>query len=128
MRIGPRIGIALLPVAAPSRLDRAFSRIQEIAWLASFGDGGVEHAPQETGEALRSRDTVPSLVDVIAQSVYIMQVRITRARMAGDPPDVLLAPKLGHIRLLEFHRAAEAVDAGYRCAEIASDNIAEQLR
>ena len=115
-------------VAAPSRLDRAFSRIQEIPWLASFGDGGVERAAQDAAEVAPSRDIVPSLVDVIAQSVYIMQVRITRARMAGDPPDVLLAPKLGHIRLLEFHRAAEAIDAGYRCAEIASGNIAEQLR
>ena len=115
-------------VAASSRLDRAFSRIQELPWLTAFGEGDVEQVPQDAAKAVRNRDSAPSLVDVIAQSVYIMQVRITRARMAGDPPDVLLAPKLGHIRLLEFHRAAEAIDAGYRCAEAASGHIAEQLR
>ncbi|WJW76755.1 patatin-like phospholipase RssA [Thiohalobacter sp. IOR34] len=65
----------------------------------------------------------PSLVDVITQSVYIMQVRITRARMAGDPPDVLLTPRLGDIRLMEFHRGAEAMAAGRRAAEQAREQI-----
>lgn len=48
--------------------------------------------------------------------------------MAGDPPDVLLEPKLGHIRLVEFHRATEAIEVGYRCAEAAADSILKQLR
>ena len=112
----------------PSRFDRAFTRMQEIPWLATLGDGLVNRTQQWMSEFRQNSDALPSLVDVIAQSVYIMQVRITRARMAGDPPDILLAPKLSHIRLLEFHRAAEAIDAGYRCAEAAAANIAEQLR
>ena len=48
-------------------------------------------------------------------TIYIMQDRITRSRMAGDPPDVMVAPQLGHIRLLDFHRAEEAIDEGYAC-------------
>jgi NTE family protein len=51
------------------------------------------------------------------QSLYIMQVRITRARLAGDPPDILLTPRVGHIHLMEFHRASEAIEEGYSCAE-----------
>ncbi|MGE0081885.1 MAG: patatin-like phospholipase RssA [Thiohalomonadaceae bacterium] len=59
----------------------------------------------------------PGLFDVIASSINIMQDRITRSRMAGDPPDVLLAPRLGHIGLLEFDRADEAITEGRRAVE-----------
>ena len=110
------------------RLDKAFSRMQEIPWLANLGDGLMTRTQQWVNDVTRSGDSIPSLVDVIAQSVYIMQVRITRARMAGDPPDVMLVPKLGHIRLLEFHRAAEAIDEGYRCAAAAAASFEERLR
>ena len=57
----------------------------------------------------------PSLFDAIAGSVNIVQDRITRSRLAGDPPDLLLAPKLSHIGLLEFYRASEAIDEGEKC-------------
>jgi NTE family protein len=59
------------------------------------------------------RRETPGFFEVLAGALYIMQDRITRSRMAGDPPDVVLAPRLGHIRLLEFHRAAEAIDEGH---------------
>lgn len=56
----------------------------------------------------------PGLFDVMTMAVNIMQDRITRSRMAGDPPDLLLSPRLGRIGLLEFARGAEAIDEGYK--------------
>jgi NTE family protein len=47
------------------------------------------------------------------QSFNIIQDRISRARLAGDPPDLSLHPKLSDIGLSEFHRAGEAIDRGY---------------
>lgn len=67
--------------------------------------------------AHRENDKPPSLFDAIAGSVNIIQDRITRSRMAGDPPDIVLSPKLGHIGLLEFYRAAEAIAEGKKCVE-----------
>lgn len=58
----------------------------------------------------------PGLFEVIASAINIMQDRITRSRMAGDPPEVLLAPRLAHVGLLEFDRAQEAIDSGYEAA------------
>ena len=55
----------------------------------------------------------PGMFETIASSVNIMQDRITRSRMAGDPPDVLLSPRLAHISLLEFYRAEESIQVGY---------------
>ena len=62
-------------------------------------------------------DQPPSLFDAIAGSVNIAQDRITRSRMAGDPPDILLSPRLAHIGLLEFYRAKESIDEGRKCVQ-----------
>jgi NTE family protein len=61
---------------------------------------------------------LPSLLDVVASSINIMQVRISRSRMAGDPPDVIVAPRLAHLNLLDFHRAQEAIAEGRRAVEL----------
>ena len=66
---------------------------------------------------------MPSLFDVIASSINIMQVRITRSRLAGDPADVLLSPQLSHIGLLEFHRAKETIMLGHHAVETAEANL-----
>lgn len=50
---------------------------------------------------------------VMVEAFNIIQDRISRARLAGDPPDMSLQPKLGHIGLSEFHRADEAIRLGY---------------
>jgi NTE family protein len=54
----------------------------------------------------------PSVFGVMTSSLNIMQDRITRSRLAGDPPDVHIAPRLGHFGLLEFDRAEEAIKEG----------------
>jgi NTE family protein len=65
--------------------------------------------------ARRDRAT-PSLFSVMVAALNITQDRITRARLAGDPPDVTIRPELGQIGLLEFDRAKEAIAAGERAA------------
>jgi NTE family protein len=62
-------------------------------------------------------DEPPGLFEVLASSINIMQDRITKSRMAGDPPDVLLSPQLGQLGLLEFDRAGEAIAEGMDCVK-----------
>ncbi|MBE9553521.1 MAG: patatin-like phospholipase RssA [Proteobacteria bacterium] len=59
----------------------------------------------------------PGYFDVIFGSVNIMQDHITRSRMAGDPPDVMLTPRLNQIGLLEFNRAEAAIEEGRRSVQ-----------
>lgn len=54
----------------------------------------------------------PGFFDVVASSINIMQDRITRSRMAGDPPEVTLVPLLEDFALMDFHRAKEAIEEG----------------
>ena len=66
----------------------------------------------------------PSLFDVMATSVKIMQDAITRQRLLADPPDILVKPKLAHIGLMEFNRAEESIEEGKR----AMDRMIPKLR
>jgi NTE family protein len=63
---------------------------------------------------------MPSILDVMGRSINIMELRISRSRLAGDPPDVLLMPRMPGIGLLDFHRAEEAMQAGRQAVERAS--------
>jgi NTE family protein len=60
----------------------------------------------------RKENPDPGLFDVIAGSVDIMQDRITRSRMAGEPPDVHLTPRLSHIGLMDFDLSEESIREG----------------
>ncbi|KIP98845.1 Patatin [Agrobacterium tumefaciens] len=53
------------------------------------------------------------LPGVMVQAFNIIQDRISRSRLAGDPPDLTLHPRINTIGLSEFHRAAESIDRGY---------------
>ena len=55
--------------------------------------------------------------DVLANSINIMQDHITRSRLAGEPPHVLLVPRLRDFALLDFNRAKEAIAEGRDCVE-----------
>jgi NTE family protein len=69
----------------------------------------------------------PGISTVMIESYNIMQDRITRARLAGDPPDVQINPRVGNIGWFEFHRAEEAIAAGVEAAERESTAIAEAI-
>jgi NTE family protein len=59
----------------------------------------------------------PGLYEVLASSINIMQDRITRSRMAGDPPDLILTPRLSHLGLMEFDRAEAAIKEGHQAVQ-----------
>jgi len=69
----------------------------------------------------------PSLLEVVERSLYISQARLARARAHQEPADVLIAPAVGHIGFVEFHRAAEAFDAGRAAVEVVGEELARTL-
>lgn len=84
------------------------------SWWQNMLDKNEELVPEFFKRTLsEAREESPSILDVLSRSINIMQLRISRSRMAGDPPEVLIAPKLDNINLMDFHHAAEAIDAGY---------------
>lgn len=71
----------------------------------------------------RESQSGPSIFGVMMSSLNIVQDRLARSRLAGDPPDVLIVPRIGHIGLMEFHRAEELIDEGEAAVERALPDI-----
>ncbi|HMM45726.1 MAG TPA: patatin-like phospholipase family protein [Candidatus Macondimonas sp.] len=67
-------------------------------------------------EAWLHQEPLPGIFDVLLASIYIMQARVTQASLRQDRPDILIRPPLGSVRFMEFDRAEEIVEIGYRSA------------
>lgn len=65
----------------------------------------------------------PSVFGVMVSSLNIVQDRLSRSRLAGDPPDVLITPRIGHVGLMEFDRAEELIAEGEAAVERAMPDI-----
>ncbi|MGO4833227.1 patatin-like phospholipase family protein, partial [Rhizobiaceae sp. 2RAB30] len=86
----------------------------------SAGELVVERDAVRNGRPANEATTKESrlgITGVMVEAFNIIQDRISRARLAGDPPDLSLQPKLGHIGLSEFHRADEAITLGYEATK-----------
>jgi NTE family protein len=69
----------------------------------------------------------PALSTVMVEAFQVMQDRITRSRLAGDPPDVMISPRLGRINLFDFHRADETIAIGAEATEKSIEAISESI-
>jgi NTE family protein len=79
-------------------------------------------SPRPNAES-RARESRIGVTGVMVEAFNIIQDRISRARLAGDPPDLSLQPKLGHIGLTEFHRADEAIRIGYETTKLQLNDL-----
>lgn len=71
----------------------------------------------ESKRFFRRNKDEPSLFGVMMSAMNISQDRLSRSRMAGDPPDVVISPRVGHVGLMEFDRAQECIEAGEEAVE-----------
>ncbi len=82
----------------------------------------VRHNATLSPSEVQRREEAPyaklGMTGVMVQAFNIIQDRIARARLAGDPPDISIQPRLGDIGLSEFHRAGEAIERGYEEAKL----------
>ena len=138
-----------IPVSVCRALGARVVIAVNLNWDA-FGRGAVIHnleAAQEisieppeaakgSGRAVRQllqrqflgdRDGAPGISSVMLDALNIIQDRIARSRLAGDPPDVTIAPRLGTIGLFDFHRAAEAIERGEEAVEKELDDLGRAM-
>lgn len=69
----------------------------------------------------------PGMIDVLTNSINIMSERITRSRLAGEPAEVVIQPRLGELGLVEYHRGVEAIAEGRAAAELMIPQIKRLL-
>jgi NTE family protein len=68
---------------------------------------------QKINELLRRDAPMPDIFDTVITSINIMQERITRINLAVEPPDVLIQPRLGALKMLDFDQVELTIEEGY---------------
>lgn len=71
--------------------------------------------------------SMPSMLDVLTTSLNIMQMRITQSRLAGEPADVVIRPRLNDVAPMDYHLAMATITEGERAAEFALPYIRDVL-
>jgi NTE family protein len=94
---------------------------------AFMGLRGMFGAERALKREMFGGEARPGFSTVMVEAFNIMQDRLTRMRLAGDPPDVHITPHVGHIGWLDFHRANEAIPAGQVATEKALEPILETI-
>ncbi|HEX7775179.1 MAG TPA: patatin-like phospholipase family protein [Parvibaculum sp.] len=120
---------------AAAETERALERGDENSAIMSGIRGtlsrlrGKTRTPESemVKRAIGTRHRGPGFASVLLASLNIVQDRLARARLAGDPPDVVIAPKIGHLTLLEFDKADELIRRGEEAVEDALPLIRETM-
>jgi len=64
-------------------------------------------------EMLKKESATPDIIETVMCSINIMQERITRINLAVEPPDVLIQPHLGHLRMMDFDQVENSIEEGH---------------
>jgi NTE family protein len=89
--------------------DVALAPREMPGWLTRMRSGWLERASRKRAP---EEPTLPSIFEVFLTSLDIVEMRVARSRLAGDPADVLLTPLLPDFGTMEFHRGREAIEEG----------------
>ncbi|HEY9040115.1 MAG TPA: patatin-like phospholipase family protein [Roseovarius sp.] len=105
--------------------DQRMARVtQMLEQMPSALRGPAEHI---LPSLVKGGPQTPAYFDVLVNSLNIMQERIKRSRLVGDPPNMLIEPAVASINLLDFDRADDAISAGRVAARNAVGTIREMI-
>lgn len=106
--------------------DEVLTDTDEVKTEEGIASEVIEKVEEEFTEvpAKVNKRNPPGIMSVMSSSLEILQARVTRSRLAGDPPDILIEPQLTDVGIMEFHRAEELCAKG----EETIARIAEQIR
>lgn len=126
---------SMAPITGHNELDNAVVTVAANTVVAeAVGDAGSILA--RNGRSLKKllqrqifgpSDNGPGISTVMTEAFNIVQDRIARSRMAGDPPDAVIAPRVGDLSLFDFHRADEMIARGENATKRVLDEIQREI-
>jgi len=87
--------------------------VQVPGWVGRLRSTWLERAKKKVKDELK----IPSIFEVFTTALDIVEMKVARSRLAGDPADVMITPLLPDFGTMEFHRAAEAIAEGRAAVE-----------
>ena len=107
--------------------DRAVETVAEVVVGGSAASEAAQRRSFFRRQFKGREDGAPGIANAMMDAINISQDRVSRSRLAGDPPDVMIKAKLGGFGLFDFHRAEELIALGRDAARRALPEIAEHL-
>jgi len=94
--------------------EREVAPREEPSWLGRFVPGKAQRKGKPDNPSIVSQEepSIPSIFNVFLTSLDIVEMRVARSRLAGEPADVLITPLLPDFATMDFHRAREAIAEG----------------
>lgn len=116
-------GVGIGTVMANTMMNNNTGEMEDVEQaeeMPNTAPNGIERRSTKSQlrrQLLGGEKSAPGISSVMLKSYNIIQDRIARSRLAGDPPDTLIAPSVSDIGMFDFHRAGDAIDAGYEAAQ-----------
>jgi NTE family protein len=112
-KLGPYRGRNLVKSGAEVQSGEAVAPREVPGWIGRVRTGWVERMKKKVKDEV----TMPSIFEVFTTALDIVEMKVARSRLAGDPADVMITPLLPDFGTMEFHRAAEAIAEGRAAVE-----------
>jgi len=112
-KLGPYRNRARGKSAAGSADEGAVAPRDVPGWIGRVRTGWLERMKKKVKDEV----TMPSIFEVFTTALDIVEMKVARSRLAGDPADVMITPLLPDFGTMEFHRATEAIAEGRAAVE-----------
>lgn len=89
------------------------NRNELVKKMSDYYDNIEQRLRQKTSDLLHRDHSTPDIIDTVMTSVSIMQERITRINLAVDQPDILIRPRLGELKMMNFDQIEHTIEEGY---------------
>lgn len=93
---------------------------EEPSWLGRMTPKWIQNKGKPEDPSILKQEeepSIPSIFNVFLTSLDIVEMRVARSRLAGEPADVLITPLLPDFATMDFHRAKEAIEEGRAAVE-----------
>jgi NTE family protein len=91
--------------------------------LSEYYENAESSFKNKINDLFKKEESTPDIIETVTTSINIMQDRITRINLAVTPPDVLIQPHLGELKLLDFDQVEHTIEEGYSRAKEKIEDI-----
>jgi len=81
--------------------------------LSEYYESAETSFKAKINDLFHREQEIPDIIDTVMTSINIMQERITRVNLAVEPPDILIQPRLGDLKMMDFDRVDFAIAEGH---------------
>jgi NTE family protein len=99
--------------AAPKTVDSAAYDSELLKKMVAYYEHAETSFASKFNELLHRESSTPDIIETVMTSINIMQERITRINLAVEPPDVLIQPRLGQLKMMDFDQVEQTIEEGY---------------